>query len=154
MTVPNVPFYLSQANTEFSGNNYASGILLKAAINAPVLVSTLGGKSSATHTAVFGLYGGRPYANGAYAYSTVGSISPHGLGGHIIDYFDTTTNELVLAVQSFLTPGSLRCTATIEGLGTGSAMCDSLSWTIPIPGIDAFLRARIGSTIKLKLVLG
>lgn len=41
--IPNGPFYLSQANTEFSGNGYASNILVKAGLGATGLVSRLAG---------------------------------------------------------------------------------------------------------------
>ncbi|MGL5156142.1 MAG: hypothetical protein ACRC9H_14640, partial [Aeromonas veronii] len=44
--VPALPFYLSQANTEFSGNGWASDILSKAKIPAPQWLSSLAGKSS------------------------------------------------------------------------------------------------------------
>lgn len=47
MTVPNVPFYLSAADTEFNANNYASDILSKAGVPAPRYCSSLAGKSSA-----------------------------------------------------------------------------------------------------------
>ena len=46
MAVPNVPFWLSQANTEFAGNGWASNILSKAGIPAPRNLSALAGKSA------------------------------------------------------------------------------------------------------------
>lgn len=46
MAVPNLPFWLSAANTEFGGNGYASTILSKAGIPAPRYCSALAGMSA------------------------------------------------------------------------------------------------------------
>lgn len=47
MAVPNVPFWLSQANTEFQANGWASNILSLAEVPAPRNCSALAGKSAA-----------------------------------------------------------------------------------------------------------
>ena len=44
MAVPNVPFWLSQANTEFAGNGWASNIMSKAGLAVPGWASSLAGK--------------------------------------------------------------------------------------------------------------
>lgn len=49
MAVPNAPFWLSQANTEFQANGWASNIMGKAGVAVPGWCSQLAGKSSATH---------------------------------------------------------------------------------------------------------
>ena len=46
MAVPNKPFWLSQANSEFEGNGWASNILKKAYLPTPGLVGDLAGKSA------------------------------------------------------------------------------------------------------------
>lgn len=46
MTVPNIPFTLSQANTEFGGTGRASDIMNKAGLGTTGLVSRLQGKSA------------------------------------------------------------------------------------------------------------
>ena len=46
MAVPNVPFYLSQANTEFSANGWASNIMGKAGVAVPGWCSQLAGMAS------------------------------------------------------------------------------------------------------------
>lgn len=46
MTVPNKPFWLSQANSEFGGNGWTSNILSKAGISIPRYVGELAGKSA------------------------------------------------------------------------------------------------------------
>lgn len=46
MAVNNKPFWLSQANSEFSGNGWASNILSNASIGAPRYVGELAGKST------------------------------------------------------------------------------------------------------------
>ena len=46
MAVPNVPFWLSQANTEFAGNGWASNIMSKAGLAVPGWASSLAGKSA------------------------------------------------------------------------------------------------------------
>lgn len=46
MAVPNLPFWLSAANTEFGGNGWASNILSKAGIPAPRNCSALAGMSA------------------------------------------------------------------------------------------------------------
>ena len=48
MAVPNVPFWLSQANTEFAGNGWASNIMSKAGLAVPGWASSLAGKSAVT----------------------------------------------------------------------------------------------------------
>ncbi|MEL3918129.1 hypothetical protein [Aeromonas enteropelogenes] len=46
MTVPDKPFWLSQANSEFEGNGWASNILEYAFLSTPGLLGDLAGKSS------------------------------------------------------------------------------------------------------------
>lgn len=48
MAVPNLPFWLSAANTEFAGNGWASNIMSKAGLAVPGLASSLAGKSAVT----------------------------------------------------------------------------------------------------------
>ena len=57
MAVPNVPFYLSQANTEFKANGWASNIMGKANVPVPGWCSQLAGKSSASHQFTIGRSG-------------------------------------------------------------------------------------------------
>lgn len=52
--VPNLPFYLSQANAEFKGNGWASDILAKARIPAPQWLSNLAGRSDWTNVLTIG----------------------------------------------------------------------------------------------------
>ncbi len=46
MAVPNVPFWLSQANTEFQANGWASNIMWKAGVAVPGWCSQLAGMAS------------------------------------------------------------------------------------------------------------
>ncbi|MGG5825948.1 hypothetical protein [Aeromonas salmonicida] len=46
MTVPNIPFWLSDANTEFGGNGWASDICSKAGLALPADLVNLAGKSA------------------------------------------------------------------------------------------------------------
>lgn len=46
MAVPNLPFMLSQANTEFNGNGWGSDILSKAGLGTTGLLGQLAGKSA------------------------------------------------------------------------------------------------------------
>ena len=46
MAVPNAPFWLSQANTEFAGNGWASNIMGKAGVAVPGWCSQLAGMAS------------------------------------------------------------------------------------------------------------
>lgn len=48
MAVPNIPFWLSAANTEFSANGGGSNILSKAGLGSTGLLSQLAGKSAFT----------------------------------------------------------------------------------------------------------
>lgn len=48
MPVPAKPFWLSQANTEFGGNGWASNILSKAGLSVPRYVGDLAGMSAFT----------------------------------------------------------------------------------------------------------
>lgn len=48
MAVPNAPFWLSQANTEFSANGWGSNILSKAGVAVPGWCSQLAGMSAFT----------------------------------------------------------------------------------------------------------
>lgn len=56
MTVPNKPFWLSQANNEFKGNQWGSNILSSAQLAVPGWLGELAGKSAfvKTHTVVMG----------------------------------------------------------------------------------------------------
>lgn len=48
MTVPNVPFWLSDANSEFGGNGWASDICAKAGLALPADLINLAGRSALT----------------------------------------------------------------------------------------------------------
>lgn len=48
MTVPNVPFWLSDANSEFGGNGWASDICAKAGLALPADLIDLAGRSALT----------------------------------------------------------------------------------------------------------
>ncbi|MGL4843972.1 MAG: hypothetical protein ACRC2Y_05050 [Aeromonas veronii] len=49
IAVPAPAFWLSQANTEFGGNQWGSNILAKAGLPAPQWLSNLAGKANASH---------------------------------------------------------------------------------------------------------
>lgn len=76
--VPAGPFYLSQANTEFKGNGWASDILAKARIPAPQWLSNLAGRSNWTNILTVGKarYDAWGYdANGSSEYR-MGELEP------------------------------------------------------------------------------
>lgn len=89
MAVPNVPFWLSQANTEFQANGWASNIMGKAGVPVPGWCSQLAGKSAytPTHTITIahwsGILTGVPMW-GCSILDGTGAISPDAFNGYLI----------------------------------------------------------------------
>jgi len=154
MTVPNKPFWLSQANSEFGGNGWASSILSKAGLSVPRWAGDLAGKSSSiTMNLTIGMYGQN--AGFATVLHPYGDLSPRTnpiLGGEVISCMSSPYMYQDLTIQ--LAGGVVlkAFTLTIPGLTTRSYDPDSAS----IPGnvwmaldMRAWLAARNGQTIQL-----
>lgn len=108
--VPNGPFYLSQANTEFAGGGLASTILTKAGVPAPRLLSALMGKSAFTPT--HQLTVGTSAQNNSWGWNHItspayGDLNPKTSGAVTWSYFYVSTTRLTLS-------SSARITATFK----------------------------------------
>ena len=90
MAVPNVPFWLSQANTEFAGNGWASNIMGKAGVAVPGWCSQLAGMASlkkiASIQSVVTGNNAQPFATFSYNASTRKTIYTY-LDGTIAKYY-------------------------------------------------------------------
>lgn len=148
--VPNVPFWLSQANTEFGGGGAASTILSKAGIPAPRWLSNLAGKSSATHQLTIG-------SSGAWAGkgSGFGAISPATVAGFTI----TDLNYDGSSWRFYLGGSVSDERITVEIPGVASVMFEFLysSQGDPIGGdvhgVGQYIKARVGQTIGVNLIV-
>ena len=90
MAVPNVPFWLSQANTEFQANGWASNIMGKAGVAVPVWCSQLAGMASLKKivpikSVVIG-NDAPPFAMFSYNASTRQTIYTYGAGPTVNSY--------------------------------------------------------------------
>lgn len=127
--IPNGPFYLSQANTEFGGGGWASTTLSKAGVPAPRLLSALMGKSASTHTLtptvqVLGqgeLVGFRgPTDVYGYPQTAFGAISPASFIGTITSTVSTTNGVDTISMAALGNYPSSNMEITIHGLGKGT----------------------------------
>lgn len=87
--VPNAPFWISAANTEFQANGWASNIMGKAGVAVPGWCSQLAGKSAYTPTHTITIaYGssiwGRVPMWGYSNMDFIGAISPNTFNGNFI----------------------------------------------------------------------
>lgn len=128
MAVPNVPFWLSQANTEFQANGWASNIMGKAGVAVPGWCSQLAGRSAVTvigtppgtvHTvkraSCFSIYNGA--ANTVLQHNNGGTVQTINLtsglathvrftlqsGGNATPTFNNCTNGAQVAIPAYNT---------------------------------------------------
>lgn len=153
--VPNVPFWLSQANTEFGGGGVTSTILSKAGIPAPQWVSNLAGKSASTHVLtprvqvqgqgeLVGFRG--PTDVYGYPQTTFGSISPASFIGTITSTVSTTNGVDTISMAALGNYPSSNMEITIHGLGKGTGQVlkggtANFSVMVTIPGAFNYLKA-------------
>ena len=126
MPVPNPPFWLSVANTEFVANGYASNIMAKAGLPLPAWTMQLAGKSAASHFMGAGSYnnGIATAAGFRSAYDRLdqpqvpfGSITPATFIGELRGVVSSTnTPDMVsLNVKGYVAEGT-RVQLTVQGL--------------------------------------
>lgn len=126
MAVPNIPFYLSAANTEFAGSGWASNIMSKAGLTVPGWASSLAGKSAASHSVVAGSYnnGIATVAGFRSAYDRLdqpqvpfGSITPATFIGELrgVTSSTNTPDKVSLNVKGYVAEGT-RVQLTVQGL--------------------------------------
>lgn len=106
MQVPNVPFWLWQANVEFGGGGVASTILSKAKIPAPQWLSNLAGKSAFTPT--HQLTVGTSAQNNSWGWNHItspayGDLNPKTSGAVTWSYFYVSTTRLTLSSSAIIT---------------------------------------------------
>ena len=154
--VPNVPFWLSQANVEFGGGGVASTILSKAKIPAPRWVSNLAGKSAftPTNTMTVGVspnnnqWGWNPVAATPY-----GAFSPVTTGSVTWRYFYVNATSITLA-------SSVGITGTFEvTLATGAEVTIQYSGLVggsvisgDVVTFISQVQAKVGSTLQVSIV--
>ena len=150
MAVPNVPFWLSQANTEFAGNGWASNIMSNAGLAIPGMASSLAGKSAQFNFTlnIGSYYNGYRTQVGANDYN--GSVSPDSFDGRVISRLfssDYSPNEIYLRLSG----AAKAYTLTIDGAGSVGFTSNGGGVTIPWVGIYAWLAARVNSGIACNL---
>ncbi|MFB0600621.1 hypothetical protein [Aeromonas hydrophila] len=150
MTVPHKPFWLSQANSEFGGNGWASNILSKASLPLPCWAGELGGKSAAaTFNIVIAewMVGRADYEVGFQPGR--GSVSPDNYKG--VDFealFGTSYDDNLCVKFGGAVPN---ISLTIVGAGTVTVPANRgeayvfIQW----PGIYDWLEARVGQTVQV-----
>lgn len=156
MAVPNLPFMLSQANTEFNGNGWGSDIRTKARLPAAGMLSELAGKSAftPTNTMTVGVsvnnnsWGWNPVSaspHGAFSPATTGSVTWH--------YFYVNFGSIALS-------STVRITGTFEvTLATGASVtiqyANLTSGSIIEGDVATFIsqvQAKAGSTLQISIV--
>lgn len=156
MAVPNVPFWLSQANTEFQANGRASNIMWKAGVAVPGWCSQLAGKSAfvPTNTLTVGVsvnnnsWGWNPVAATPY-----GAFSPVTTGSVTWAYFYVNFGSMALS-------STVRITGTFEvTLATGASVTlqynNSTAGSVIAGDLTAFIsqvQAKAGSTLQVSIV--
>ncbi|WP_339009468.1 hypothetical protein [Aeromonas popoffii] len=148
MTVPNIPFWLSDANTEFGGNGWATDICAKAGLALPVNLINLAGRSSDTKIVMtIGVFNPGYENQIGYFSNAAGAISPNTHKGRLITTiggFDDQPDLLYVGVDK---PSPL--TVTIEGAGT--MIIPAGEGKIRWPGIISWLWARNGQKVNVTL---
>lgn len=154
MTVPNKPFWLSQANSEFGGNGWASNIMSRAGLSVPRWIGELAARSaSITMNLTIGMHNQDVgFSAGVIAY---GNLSPRAnaiVGGDILaintgaftnqSLSFTLVNGGVIKPFTLTIPGVISRTYTHE-----SADIPGILWMAM--DIQAWLKARNGQTIQL-----
>lgn len=156
MAVPNVPFWLWQANVEFNGNGWGSDIRTKARLPAAGWLSELAGKSAfiPTNTMTVGVsvnnnsWGWNPVAASPY-----GAFSPVTTGSVTWAFFYVNFGSMALS-------STVRITGTFEvTLATGASVTlqyNNLTAGSVIAGdLAAFIsqvQAKVGSTLQVSIV--
>lgn len=153
MQVPNVPFWLSQANVEFGGGGVASTILSKAKIPAPRWLSNLAGKSAftPTNTMTVGVsvnnnqWGWNPVASTPY-----GDLTPKTSGAVTWNYLYVSTTKLTLVPSARLTA---TFKLTFDNGATVSLSYNNLTSSTVVDGDEAAciakIRASVGQTLGI-----
>ena len=156
MAVPNVPFYLSQANTEFQANGWGSNILSKAGLGSTGLLSQLAGKSAFTPTNTMTV--GVSASNNSWGWNPVaatpyGAFSPVTTGAVTwwVFYVSTTVISLFPTAQ---TTGTFKVT-----LATGASVtiqyANLTAGTVTAGDVATFIsqvRAKAGTTLQISIV--
>ena len=156
MAVPNLPFWLSAANAEFSANGWGSNILSKAGLGTTGLLGQLAGRSAftPTNTMTVGVspnnnqWGWNPVAATPY-----GAFSPVTTGSVTWRYFYVNATSITLS-------SSVAITGTFEvTLATGASVTLQYSGLVSgsvISGdVAAFIsqvQAKAGSTLQVSIV--
>lgn len=156
MAVPNVPFWLSQANTEFQANGWASNIMWKAGVAVPGWCSQLAGRSAFTPTNTMTV--GVSPNNNQWGWNPVsrqpfGDFSPVTTGSVTWHYFYVNVASITLSPTVAIT-GTFVVT-----LATGASVTlryNNLTAGSVIAGdVAAFIsqvQAKVYSTLQVSIV--
>ncbi|MGL5490439.1 MAG: hypothetical protein ACRDC6_29900 [Shewanella sp.] len=148
MAVPNKPFWLSQANTEFGGDRWSSNILSKAGLSLPRFAGELAGKSSSVVlNLTIGEYSPGYETELGYRRGQMGAISIGQYEGktiNAISCYDDLPNMLYFSLESS-TGKPIRI--TISGLGSAVIVEGSGTFN----SIYSYFNARRGSVVQVTL---
>lgn len=150
MTVPNKPFWLSQANSEFGGNGWASNVLSQAGLGLPRFVGELAGKRAATTFNMViaeWMVGRADYEVGFQPGR--GSVSPDSYKGVDFEALFGASYDDNLSVKFGDAIPNISLTIVGAGTVTVPANSGNLYAFIPWPGIYHWLEARVGQTVQV-----
>lgn len=148
--VPSPSFYLSQANAEFGGNGWASNILSRAGLPAPRWLSTLAGKSSASHSLVVGTQWDR---YGFHASNGMGSLSPASVQGFPIIELYYINSQWTFTLSGMVSDERI----WVEVPNGPSVLFEfeysSSGWAIggDVHGLGQYFTSRVGQSIGLNI---
>ncbi|QWL58227.1 hypothetical protein HQ400_07880 [Aeromonas jandaei] len=148
MTVPNIPFWLSDANTEFGGNGWATDICAKAGLALPANLKDLAGRSNWSGSIVVGSkVSGLQY----YGFNTsegIGSIAPAVHSGVTVTGIYTTSGLIVSS-----TYGGANIGLQLEGLPEYTLTKLGAQWFSADGGTAAkpFFAARVGQRVNFRI---
>ncbi len=148
MAVPNKPFWLSVANTEFAANHWASNILSKATLSLPRYAGELAGRSSSVVlNLTIGEFSPGYETQLGYQGGVMGSISIGQFEGKNIQNimcYDDQPNMLYFSLE-----GSAGKPVRVTISGLGSAVIAEGSGTFN--SIYSYFNARRGSVVQVTL---
>lgn len=156
MAVPNAPFWLSAANTEFKGNGWGSDIRTKARLPAAGWLSELAGKSAFTPTNTMTV--GVSVNNNSWGWNPVssppfGAFSPTTTGSVAWSYFYVNFGSIVLSSTDLIT-GTFKVTLATEASVT-IQFANLTAGSIIEGDVATFIsqvQAKAGTTLQISIV--
>ncbi|MGL4843862.1 MAG: hypothetical protein ACRC2Y_04485 [Aeromonas veronii] len=152
IAVPAPSFWLSQANTEFNQNGWASNITRAAGLGAGnVWLSNLAGKANASHQMLVGVDQYKRY--GFYAATGLGSLSPSNIDGFPILELYYNSHQWVFTLGGSVSDERI----WVEVPNVVSVLFEfeysSSGWAIggDVHGLGKYIQDRAGQTVGINI---